>query len=172
MVGVSAAPMALFLLVDQLVMPDQDVSRLWYHEILLDQVPSPRIIVDSGSNSRYGINPELLESAFGQPTIVVADFADVPLRMKIARLEKYARNGDLIILPLEWHNYSNNSYPSSFMNRLIGRTDSALKSDIINSSGYYFALQPADKFRFVIDHFNLGYIIGGLSRRFAQIAPN
>ena len=156
--GIVACSFALLLLVDRLVMPDREVSRSWYHELLLDQVPGPRIIVDSGSNSRYGIVPELIELAFGRPTIVVADYAGVPLRMKIIRLEKYAREGDIIILPLEWQFYFSDDYASDFLKRVF-------KPDSIDFSGYYFAMRAADRLEFIIKRMNLDYMVTGLTRR-------
>jgi hypothetical protein len=161
-VGIVAACAALFFLVDLLVMPDRDVALLAYHEILLDQVPSPRIIVDSGSNSAHGIVPELIEAAFGRPTIVVSDFVNVPLQLKISRLEKYARAGDMIILPLEWQLYYWDSYPSDFIERAIA------SNDYFNTSAYYFFLSKLDQIQFIMGYMNRKYIFAGLTRRFNE----
>jgi hypothetical protein len=162
LIGIAACSAALFILVDRLVMPDRDVALMTYHEILLDQVPSPRIIIDSGSNSAYGIVPELIEAAFGQPTIVVADYAGVPIQAKIGRLEKYARAGDTVILPLEWQYYFQDSYPSDFIGAAIA------SSDYYGSSAYYFSLSTLDQFKFIIGSLNRKYIFAGLTRRFGE----
>jgi hypothetical protein len=86
--GICVTYAALFLLVDRLVMPDRDVSLMTYPTLLLTQVSAPRVIIDSGSNSLHSIVPEMIEAAFSRPTFVVADNVDVPILIKLFRLEK------------------------------------------------------------------------------------
>ncbi len=157
--GLVASAFALFMLVDRLAIPDHFLS---YQETLLDQVPSPRIIVDSGSNSRHNIAPEMLEAAFGQTTIVVADNINVPLDMKIHRLERYAREGDTVILPLEWQSYFSKAYSSYFIYTVIR------DNEIYDFSGYYHALDLLDRLSFSLQHLNISYLRKGLTNRFTE----
>ena len=85
--GMIAASGALFLLFDRLVMVDRDHNWRSYHEIVLDYVPGPRILIDSGSNSLHAIVPELIETELKRPTFVIADNAAVPFVVKLARLK-------------------------------------------------------------------------------------
>src|SRR3569832_1770731 len=77
-----------------------------YGQFLLEQVGSPRIVIDAGSSSAFGIEPALIEQAFRRPVIDVADNGSIPLDMKIHRIIKYARAGDTLILPWEWVYYT------------------------------------------------------------------
>ncbi len=157
--GLVVSAFGLFVLVDRLVIPDRFLS---YQETLLDQVPSPRIIVDSGSNSRHNIVPEMLEAAFGQNTIVVADNINVPLEMKVHRLERYTREGDTIILALEWQHYVRETYSSYFLDAVVR------DNSLFDFSGYYHALDVRDKLKFSLQHMNLNYLVAGLARRFTE----
>ncbi len=148
---------ALSVLIDRLAMPDEDAARLSYHEILLAETPSPRLIVESGSNSWYGVVPEMIEAAFNRPAIVIADYAGVPLEMKIKRLERYAKEGDVIILPLEWEYYFKVDYPSDFIENVV--------HDTLNSAAYYYDLKPLDRFRFIVSNMNIHYLVEGLKQR-------
>jgi hypothetical protein len=157
--GICVTYAALFLLVDRLVMPDRDVSLMTYPTLLLTQVSAPRVIIDSGSNSLHSIVPEMIEAAFSRPTFVVADNVDVPILIKLSRLEKYSRQGDIIILPLEWQYYFKDWYPSDFIANML---------NVLNGSGfsaYYFALSTADKLDLVLHYINFRHVLDGVKRR-------
>ena len=114
-IGLIAGSCGLFTLFDRLVMPDRAHNWRSYHEILLDFVPGPRILIDSGSNTAHAIAPELIETELKRPTLIIADNASVPLRVKLDQLEKYAKAGDVIILPLEWIYYKIETIPKDFV---------------------------------------------------------
>ncbi len=88
-----------------------------YSEFLLEDVPAPRIVIDAGSSSMFGIEPGLIERAFGKPAIDVADNGAIPLDMKIYRLLKFAREGDTLIVPLEWVYYTRETVPQDFSDK-------------------------------------------------------
>ncbi|HLH12840.1 MAG TPA: hypothetical protein VKV77_13315 [Methylovirgula sp.] len=160
--GLVACFAAFFLFVDRFVIPDRDVALLNYHQILLEAVPSPRIIIESGSNSAHGIEPALIEAAFGLPTIDIADYAGVPLPAKVSRLEKYARAGDIILMPLEWPYYFRDSYSSDFLEGMIN------PNDPFDSATYYFALSRLDRMDLVFRYMNFHYLSEGLAYRFNE----
>jgi hypothetical protein len=151
--GMIAASGALFLLFDRLVMVDRDHNWRSYHEIILDYVPGPRVLVDSGSNSLRAIVPELIETELKRPTFVIADNAAVPFRVKLDRLEKYAKSGDIIILPLEWGYYDAERFPQDFIDYIT-----------VKWSEYYFAMTKTERFWLFIGHIQLDKIIAGLGR--------
>lgn len=159
LLGALGAAAAFAFLIEAFVIPPPFRS---YQELLLDEVPGPRIIVDSGSNSRHGIDPLLLQETLGQTTIVAADNASVPFGLKIRRLEKYAQPGDTIILPLEWLHYYAELYRDYFLDRVAG------VGDMYDFSGYYHALSRWEKTDFVLRHMNLKYFVGGLLERMSS----
>jgi hypothetical protein len=88
-----------------------------YSEFLLEHISAPRIVIDAGSSSAFGIDPILIEQAFRTPVIDVADNGSIPLEMKIYRLLKFARQGDTLILPLEWVYYTRDTVPQDFTDK-------------------------------------------------------
>jgi hypothetical protein len=88
-----------------------------YSQFLLENIPAPRIVIDAGSSSMFGIEPGLIEQAFGKPAIDVADNGAIPLEMKIYRLRKFAREGDTLIVPLEWVYYTREAVPQDFTDK-------------------------------------------------------
>jgi len=136
-------------------MPDRNHNWRSYHEIVLDYVPGPRILIDSGSNSLHGIEPELIERELKMPTLVVADSAATPLRQRLNRLEKYAKTGDLIILPLEWSYYWEETNPTDFLDQIAEKW-----------SEYYFAMPRIEQFSFFLSHIKLNQIVATIWRRF------
>ena len=159
-VGMIAAFGGLFLLFDRLVMVDRDHNWRSYHEILLDYVPGPRILIDSGSNSLHAIAPELIETELKRRTFVIADNAAVPFKVKLDRLEKYAKTGDIIILPLEWSYYDAERVPGDFLDYIT-----------VKWAEYYFAMTKPEQFKFFLGHIQLDKIISGLWR-FIDATPN
>jgi hypothetical protein len=87
-----------------LLVPSVDVPST-YKWLLLRTVPSPRLIIDSGSNGHHAINAATLAKTFGVTTINIADNAGYAFIDRVTRLQIYARTGDIILLPLEWDAY-------------------------------------------------------------------
>jgi hypothetical protein len=88
-----------------------------YSQFLLENIRTPRIVIDAGSSSMFGIEPALIEQTFHQPVIDVADNGSIPLEMKIYRLLKFARPGDTLILPFEWVYYTRDIVPQDFVDK-------------------------------------------------------
>ncbi|MCG8525518.1 MAG: hypothetical protein MI748_03990 [Opitutales bacterium] len=99
------AVVAYMLFFQKGVVRDKPVVPTSYKHMLLEEVPSPRILVESGSNALHSINGELMESLLGYPVVILADHAGASLSDKVERLKKYARAGDYVVLPLEWGFY-------------------------------------------------------------------
>lgn len=88
-----------------------------YPEFLLENIGAPRIVIDAGSSSMFGIEPAVIEQAFHQRVIDVADNGSIPLEMKIYRLLRFARAGDTLILPFEWVYYTRDIVPQDFVDK-------------------------------------------------------
>ncbi|MDQ7091621.1 MAG: hypothetical protein Q9M50_13460 [Methylococcales bacterium] len=91
-----------------------------YKQFLLNHTQGQRLIIDSGSNSFFGIDSHLLEKELNILTINLADNAGYPLQSKLRRIEKYSHQGDIVLLPLEWQYYSYEAIPDIFTNNLLG----------------------------------------------------
>ena len=87
----------------------------YYKTFLLKEIDkNERIIIDSGSNSHHGIFAEMLEEYFKIPSINIADVGAIPLHAKLARLEKFVKKGDILIMPLEYEYYSTENMKNNF----------------------------------------------------------
>lgn len=73
---------------------------------LLQDTPSPRIIIFGGSNIAFGIDSEMIERDLKMP--VINDGLQVRLGIApLNELRDYIRTGDIIIISLEYYNFSN-----------------------------------------------------------------
>ena len=136
--------LAYFGAIDRLAIPRLPLGKS-YRQFLLSASDGidGRIVIESGSNSVYGIDALQIEKHFGRLTIVIADNAGYPLRHKIFRLRRHLRAGDTVILALEWLQY---------------RTDSKLPLDYVQSmidaegsnAFYYRELPLRERFLFVL----------------------
>lgn len=91
-----------------------------YKQFLIQHTKGKRFIIDSGSNSYYGINARMLEDELGILTINLADHAGYPLKNKLLRIEQYFHSGDIVLLPLEWGHYTNEDVPGIFLENILG----------------------------------------------------
>ncbi len=72
---------------------------------LLESIPSPRIIIFGGSNIALGIDSEMIEKKLGIP--VINDGLQVGLGVTpLNEIRKYIRPGDIIIISLEYYNFT------------------------------------------------------------------
>jgi hypothetical protein len=115
-----------------------------YDQFLLENVAAPRIVVDAGSSSAFSIEPAMLEQAFGKPVIDVADNGSIPLDMKVYRMLRYARQGDTLILPLEWVYYTRDEVPQDFTDKTPDEY-----------AAYYASLPFLQRLAFVVAHASL-----------------
>jgi hypothetical protein len=73
---------------------------------LLENTPSPRIILVGGSNVSFGIDAELMQQTLGLPVINDGLHAGLGLA-SLRELEEYIRDGDVIIISLEYNLFAN-----------------------------------------------------------------
>lgn len=86
-----------------------DVNK--YREHLLEKINAPKVLVLSGSNSLFGINSQLLSSELGLNRAVVnlATHAGNDIRYYHFLVDKYLKDKDILILPLEFSYYTRSS---------------------------------------------------------------
>jgi hypothetical protein len=115
-----------------------------YPQFLLENIRAPRIVIDAGSSSMFGIEPALIEQTFHQPVIDIADNGSIPLEMKIYRLLKFTRPGDTLVLPLEWVYYTRDIVPQDFVDKTP------------DEYAAYYASQPfMERLKFSVRHLSL-----------------
>ena len=91
-----------------------------YKWFLLKEVPGPRIIFESGSNSHHAINTDAVGIALGRTAINIADNGGYALEDKLTRLEQFTRPGDVVVLPLEWTYYHRDTLTDDYVSSLFG----------------------------------------------------
>ena len=90
-----------------------------YKWFLLKEVPGPRIIFESGSNSHHAIDTDAVGAALGMSAINIADNGGYAIEDKVTRLETYARAGDIVVLPLEWTFYHREKLTDNYVETLF-----------------------------------------------------
>lgn len=83
-----------------------DVVPATYKWLLMKSVPGPRLIVASGSNGHYGVDTARLGETLGFTGISFSDNGSYALSERVSAIERYARPGDIVLLPLEWSQYA------------------------------------------------------------------
>ena len=90
-----------------------------YKWFLLQNVPGPRLIFESGSNSHHAIDTDMISKALGITAINIADNGGYALEDKVTRLETYTRAGDIVVLPLEWTFYHREQLTDNYVETLF-----------------------------------------------------
>ena len=80
-----------------------DVTRLKHQ--LLENQPSPRLILVGGSNLSFGIDSELLQSETGYHPVNMGLLGGFGLAYMLNEVEAGARSGDLVVVAVEYHNF-------------------------------------------------------------------
>jgi hypothetical protein len=137
-IGGASAAMALVGIYDAFTTANRSVP-FDHSKFLIEVVAGPRIMIDGGSSSMFGIVPTMIEQHFRIPVVDAADNANIPLKMKVHRIVRYAKHGDIILLPLEWVYYTRSEMPSDFIDKTPDE-----------NSSYYGSLPFFDRIRFVV----------------------
>ena len=72
----------------------------------LDSVPSPRIILMSGSSFVFGLNSELLSNELELPVVNASLHSDLGSYFMMEQLKSTARKGDIVVISLEYETTS------------------------------------------------------------------
>lgn len=108
-----------FVVIDKVLTPSGMGIPGSYKELLLTRNKGEKLIVDSGSNSFFGIEAHNLSNQLSRTVVNMADNAGYPLKHKFRYLARYAEKGDIILLPLEWQQYTTMEYPENYVTPIL-----------------------------------------------------
>lgn len=114
-----------------------------------------RILIFSGSNGMFGFNSFMLEEEFTKKTINMAFNAGVPFGYIVHKIKKYAKRGDIILLPLEYVHYFSEDYS----------TNSILHMFTWNKK-YFYELNTIEKVKIMFAYTNTAILIDALFSNF------
>ena len=100
--------------------PQHDMPSSYKWLLLQDTGDAPRIIIEGGSSGHHGIDTDLVAQSLGITAINIADNAGYDLTDKVARLERFARPGDTVVMQLEWSYYLRDSVTDDYLSVLFG----------------------------------------------------
>lgn len=85
-------------------------NLIHYKKNYAQSIKTQKIIITSGSNSLYGLSAEAIEKTFNIPTVNNAVNADLQLKYHLYSTKVILKEGDIVILPLEYRvfNYKKN----------------------------------------------------------------
>lgn len=118
LIGTTALCLSAYTLTVDNLVQDSEVPAT-YKWFLLKEVPGPRIIFESGSNSHHAIDTDTIGAELGMTAINIADNGGYALEDKITRLETYTRPGDVIVLPFEWTFYHREKLTDNYVETLF-----------------------------------------------------
>lgn len=80
----------------------------WYDRKgeVASQIPSPRVVLVGGSNVLYGLSARQLSNQLNAPFLNFGTHGGLPLDYLLYKSQQVARSGDMIILALEYEQYS------------------------------------------------------------------
>lgn len=104
-------------------------------------IDSPKTVIIAGSNGHYGLRAKRLTAATGRPTINLANNGGLTLDFQFFLARQVVHAGDLVILPLEYHNYYRSSH--RLVNTATAGTSLGMGLD------YFFHLPWAERTRYV-----------------------
>ena len=100
-------------------------AEWWIKDVLTfkthraESVPSPKIIIASGSNSLFGIDSEELQKITAYPVVNLATHASLQVDFWYYRIIDHLGPGDIVVLPLEFSNYARDTYSDWFVNNML-----------------------------------------------------
>lgn len=146
---------AYFVVIDKVLTPSGMGIPGSYKELLLTRNKSEKLIVDSGSNSFFGVESHNLSSQLGRTVVNMSDNAGYPLKHKFRYIARYAEKGDIILLPLEWQQYTTMEYPENYV------------TPILNGmlSYYYDSLPLKERFYIVYRKMPANIFLDALTKR-------
>lgn len=97
------------------------VNSYQFKDMAADHIKSKKIMVVSGSNSLFSINGETLTAKTGLPVVNLSTHAGLDLNYHFYIIKKYMKEGDVVVMPLEYEYYSATGKPTDwFVNNMTG----------------------------------------------------
>ncbi|MDP2894526.1 MAG: hypothetical protein Q8N78_09215 [Sulfurimonas sp.] len=97
-----------------------NVSK-WVHDaytkktLIASATPSPRIVISAGSSTLFGIDSSAISQAFNLPVVNYSVNAGLMLPVILHKTKQILREGDILIMPLEYDMYLYNGNPNEQM---------------------------------------------------------
>lgn len=66
----------------------------------------PKVLINSGSTGRYGVDSDVLQRELGVPVMNMAVNGNKSFDHLVQEIDRFSAPGDLVLLPLEWPYYS------------------------------------------------------------------
>lgn len=82
-------------------------------ESIANNIEKQKIVIVSGSNSLFGFNSKKIEEEFGIPVINSAVHAGLGMKYILYKSKNIIKEGDIVLLPLEYSFYQNNGKPKA-----------------------------------------------------------
>lgn len=80
-------------------------DALVFKRYLINNTPSPKVVVMAGSGSMFGVDSEVLSEDLGLPVVNLAMHATIPIEFYPILYPSGIGEGDIVILPLEYEHY-------------------------------------------------------------------
>lgn len=97
------------------------VNSYQFKDAAAESIKSKKIIVVSGSNSLFSINGDTLTAKTGLPVVNLSTHAGLDLNYHFYIIKKYMKDGDVVVMPLEFEYYSATGKPTDwFVNNMTG----------------------------------------------------
>ena len=111
-------------------------------------INSPKIIIISGSNSMVGINSKFLSEKLNMPVLNLAMSYNLDIEYLEYQIKKYIKNGDIVVMPLEYIHYSRSDYSDWFVNNMMVWDNSFItKRGVLNFLHFLQKVPPLRVFR-------------------------
>jgi hypothetical protein len=107
-----------------------------------ESIESPKLIVMSGSNGRYGIDTEKLGKGLGMPSVNMATSVSLGLEYLLHQTRPVIKSGDWILVPLEYSLYRKDLGGKSF-------TKECIEYVLAYDPDYFRAKEPIQKVEFI-----------------------
>lgn len=146
-------------------------SNFWLREVMEVQQfiekksrkEKKRIIIISGSNALFGINSKSIEDFTGIKTINFSSHAAWPFSYMVNQVDEIAKEGDIIVLPLETDIYTRNE--DEDLSRWL------MRNVLRWNQEYYFNLPWSEKLKF-ISKVPVGLVFKNIKNRFVTKKRN
>jgi len=108
-------------------------------------IGQPKIIIASGSNALFGLDSQILEEMTGMPVANLASHAGLPLDFILSRALAHAKQGDVVVAPLEFAFYNESRSLTKWqVTNMESWGHAHLKRDVLTSINFFKHASLAD----------------------------
>lgn len=89
--------------------PDNSLFASYDKHQRLLSITEPKIILVGGSNLPFGVKSKVIEDSLGMPVVNMGLHAGLGMNFILSEVEKDIRQGDVVVVSLEYHHYLSRS---------------------------------------------------------------